>query len=371
MKFRMSLVYILMLVLAGSALADGTGGRLVAVSGNVWTHAPGEDENRARAGAMLIPGTRIRTGASSKAEILLEDGSTIVVQSNTTLQLSGIKRQKRKKTSILIFFGRVWNKVSRALGDQASYEVNTPVVVAGVRGTEFEAAVGDDGSVRIRVQQGTVNVAADGRDETLGRDQEIEADPDSIGKTGAAEDRLDWEKWHAQKREHLRNQGRSIMDNLKERILIHNQKLTVLRNRQREIETQREQALSRARSGDATAIEEIRQYNEELVAVADEIADLGDAAGSQFGIVDRFSELASDARFQMIDGQYVAAEAARMRRIKAMFDEMIAEGTDISMEAMEKMLQEMSDGQRGSLKFREGSAADDLWGDDNKEKMEP
>jgi len=370
MKFRMSLVYILLLVLAGSALADGTGGRLVTVGGKVWTHAPGEEEYRARAGAMLIPGTRIRTGADGKAEILLEDGSTLVVQSNTTLQLSGIKRQKRKKTSILIFFGRVWNKVSRAIGDRASYEVNTPVVVAGVRGTEFEAAVGDDGSVRIRVQQGTVNVAADGRDETLGRDQEIEADPDGIGKTGAAEDRLDWEKWHAQKREHLRNQGRSIVDNLKERILIRNQKLAALRNRQQEIETQREQALSRARSGDATAIEEIRQYNEELVVIADEIADLGDAAGSQFGIVDRFSELASDPRFNMIDGKYVEAEAARMRRIKAMFDEMIAEGTDISMEAMEEMLQEMSDGQRGNLKFRKGSSADDLWGDDNKE-MKP
>jgi len=371
MKFRMSLVYILVLVLAGSALADGTGGRLVAVSGKVWTHAPGEDENRALAGAMLLPGTRIRTGASSKAEILLEDGSTIVVQSNTTLQLSGIKRQKRKKTSILIFFGRVWNKVSRAIGDRASYEVNTPVVVAGVRGTEFEAAVGDDGSVRIRVQQGTVNVTADGRDQTLRRDQEIEADPGRIGNTAAAEDQVDWEQWHAQKREHLRSQGRSIMDNLKVRILVRNQKLAALRSRQQEIEAQREEALSRARGGDAAAIEEIRQYNEELVAVADEIADLGDAAGSQFGIVDRFSELASDPRFQMIDGQYVEAEAAGMRRIKAMFDEMIAEGTDISMEAMDNMLQEMSDGQRGSLKFREGSSADDLWGNDENDKIEP
>ena len=105
-----------------------------------------------------------------------------------------------------------------------------------------------------------------------------------------------------------------------------------------------------------------------LVRIADEIADLGDAAGSQFGMVDHFAELASDPRFQMIDGKYVAAEAERMQRIKDMFDEMIAEGTDISMEAMEKMLQEMSDGQRGSLKFPKGSSAEDLWGNDNKDK---
>jgi hypothetical protein len=52
-----------------------------------------------------------------------------------------------------------------------------------------------------------------------------------------------------------------------------------------------------------------------------------------------------------------------MQRIRQQFDEMVAEGTDISMEAMEKMLQEMSGGRRGSLKFKKGSSADDLWGD--------
>ncbi len=92
----------------------------------------------------------------------------------------------------------------------------------------------------------------------------------------------------------------------------------------------------------------------------------GDAAGCQFGLVDHFADLATDPRFQMIDGKYVEAEAAGMRRIKAMFDQMIEEGTDISLEAMEKMLDEMSDGQRGSLKFEKGSSKDDLFGDQKK-----
>ena len=103
-----------------------------------------------------------------------------------------------------------------------------------------------------------------------------------------------------------------------------------------------------------------------VTAIADEIADLGDAAGCQFGLVDHFGDLATDPRFQMIDGKYVEAEAASMRRIKAMFDQMIEEGTDISLEAMEKMLDEMSDGQRGSLKFEKGSSKDDLFGDQKK-----
>lgn len=371
LQMRIWLLFLMVfsLVLSGSALAGGTEGRLVEVSGNVWTQAPGDEEVHARAGSTMVPGTLIRTGADGKAEVIFEDGSSVIIRSNTSLKLSGIKRQ-RKKTSILIFFGRIWNKVSRALGDRAAYEVNTPVLVAGVRGTAFETAVGDDGSVRIRVTDGTVAVAGDGHtyEQALKPGQEVEAGIEGIGRSGSADEDVDWEKWNAQKREHLRQQGRSLVDNVKERILFRKKKLEALRAQQKEIESQRNTAISHARAGDLEAIEEIRRYNEALVRIADEIADLGDAAGSQFGMVDHFSELAMDPRFQMIDGKYVTAEAERMQRIKAMFDEMITEGTDISMAAMEKMLQEMSDGQKGSLKFPKGSSAEDLWGNENKDK---
>jgi hypothetical protein len=136
------------------------------------------------------------------------------------------------------------------------------------------------------------------------------------------------------------------------------------------LEKRRAPALERARSGDTAALEEIRQTNAELVLIADQIADIGDIAGSQFGLVAHFAELADDPVFGMQDSAYVAAEAARLQRIKAEFDEMIAEGTDISLAAMEKMLQEMSDGQRGSLKFEKGSSAKDLW-EEEKEETKP
>jgi ferric-dicitrate binding protein FerR (iron transport regulator) len=363
--FIRSVILVLVSVFAaGLASAQLTGGRLAAVSGNVWVTAPGDDETRARVGEHLEPGTKIRTGPNGQAEVSFEDGSILIVQSNSSMVLSGIKRQQKKKTSILIFFGRIWNKVSRKLGERVSYEVNTPIVVAGVRGTEFETAVGEDGSVRILVNSGIVNVSDDRRADTVGAGEEVEADVDGVGQVTDAEERPDWEQWRNQKRDRVRQQGRDIIDKFKHRILSRKEKLEELRQRQQEIETLRKDAVERARSGDSEAIEEIRRYNQQLVAIADEIADLGDAAGSQFGLVDHFADLASDPKFQMIDGKYVEAEAASMRRIKAMFDKMIAEGTDISMEAMEKMLREMSEGQRGSLKFKKGSSAEDLWGQD-------
>jgi len=362
MNIRIIVSLMAVLLFVGSAVADGTGGRLVEVNGKVWIQTPGVDKTIARAGITLAPGTKILTGPDGKAEISLEDGSIIIVQQNSSMVLSGIKRQKKKKTSILIFFGRIWNKVSRAVGGRAGYEVNTPIVVCGVRGTEFETAVADDGSVRVRVDEGMVSVKGDGKDKTVTYNQEIDADTDGVGKIRSAKEKADWEKWQNEKRERLKTNGRSIMDNVKSRIMVRKEKLEAFRARQKDIEEKRKLALKRAQEGDQGAIEEIRRYNEELVAIADEIADLGDAASCQFGLVDHFADLATDPRFQMIDGKYVEAEAASMLRIKAMFDKMIEEGTDISMEAMEKMLDEMSDGQRGSLKFDKGSSKDDLFG---------
>jgi len=367
MKIRFVVFMLISVLAAGPVMAQVTGGRLVSVSGNVWTQAPGVDEIRARVGEQLEPGTKIRTGADSQAEVTFEDGSILIVQSQSSLVLSGIKRQQTKRTSILIFFGRIWNKVSRKLGERTSYEVNTPIVVCGVRGTEFEAAVGDDGSVRIVVGQGIVDVSDAGRHETVNAGEQIEADVDAIGEVNAAEKRPDWEQWRSHKRERVRQQGRGIIDKFKNRILSRTEKLEELRKQQEEIEALRKNAIERAQAGDSAAIEEIRKYNQQLVEIADTIADIGDAAGSQFGLVDHFADLATDPRFQMIDGKYIEAEAASMRRIKAVFDKMIAEGTDISMEAMEKMLREMSEGQRGSLKFPKGSSGDDLWGTGEKE----
>ena len=367
MKTRFIVFMLISVLAAGTVRAQVTGGRLVSVSGKVWTQAPGADEIRARAGEQLEPGTKIRTGADSQAEVTFEDGSILIVQSQSSLVLSGIKRQPKKKMSILIFFGRIWNKVSRKLGERVSYEVNTPIVVCGVRGTEFVAAVGEDGSVRIVVDQGVVNVSDVGRQETVNAGEEIQADLDTVGEVNAAEKQPDWEQWRSQKREHVRQQGRDIIDKFKNRILSRIEKLEALRKQQAEIEVLRKNAIERAQAGDAEAIEEIRKYNQQLLEIAETIADLGDAAGSQFGLVDHFADLATDPRFQMIDGKYVEAEAASMKRIKAMFDKMIAEGTDISMEAMEKMLRELSEGRRGSLKFDKGSSADDLWGNGEKD----
>lgn len=367
MNLRLIAFCCLLAVSPALSWAQEAGGLLVAVKGRVWIQRPGAGEYRARAGERLTGGTRIRTDAEGQAEVEMDDGSTLVVRERSSIQLSGIQRRKEKKTSLLIFFGRVWNRIIRAAGKQARYELHTPVLVAGVRGTEFEVGVGEDGSVRIVVAEGVVAVTGDQREETLHPKQEIEAGTDGLAPLRTSPERVNWYLWQADKRERLRTDAREIVDRFTGRIDRRTQVLAAYRTRQKEIEDLREAALASAREGDSDAIEQVRQYNDELVGIADRIADLGDAAGSQFGLVDHFAALATDPDFQMIESDYVSAEASRMLKIKEEFDRMVAEGTDISLDAMERMLQQISEGRRGSLKFEKGSSARDLWGDEQKE----
>ncbi len=338
MNLRMIITIITMFALAGPVLAEGTGGRLVAVRGKVWTQAPGDVELRARVGKTLANGTRIRTGNNGKAEVVFEDGSSIIIHNNTTMLISGIKRHLEKKLSILIFIGRVWNKVSTTIGKQVSYEVNTPVVVCGVRGTEFETAVGVDGTVLVSVAQGEVAVAGNGRSAAVRQNQMVEAEPEKgLGKTSESEKEIDWDKWQKERRENLRKNGKNLVDNFKKRITKQKGKLKELRDRQKEVEKKHNKALKRARAGDEDAIDEVRKYNAALIALVNKIADLGDVAVCQFGLVDHFAKLAIDPRFQMIDGKYVKKKAKRIRRNKAVFDKMIKKGTIISKKARKKI----------------------------------
>ncbi len=346
--------------------AHAAGGKLVSVTGDVWTQAPGAAEAKARSGATLGPGTRIRTGKIGKAVIEFSNGSKLEVKPSSSLMLSKHRRNKKKKNSILLFFGRIWSKVTRSAGSDEKYEVKTANAVCGVRGTEFETAVGDDGSVRVRVSSGTVSVGGDDGQETdVGVGREVEGDENGIGESYTAEERAKWAMWQKRKRERLRTGGTGILSRIKGKIMSRKAKIEAFRARQKELVSKRKKAEGRARAGDSGAIGEIRQYNEELAIIADAIADIGDVAETQFGLVDHFADLASDPRFKMIDRKTLEAEAASLRRIKADLDKLVAEGTNISIEAMDKMLDDMSHGQRGSLKNAPGSAADDLFGDED------
>ncbi len=357
------LVGILVLALARGALAgEAGGGKLVKADGHVFVKAPNGTEGAAQVGATLAAGSRVRTGNDGSAEIGFDDGSILRLTKSSSILLSANRRQKQKN-AVLLFFGRVWSKVSPSRTGSTSYEIATPTAVCGVRGTEFETQVGDDGSLRMQVTEGKVAVSGDGAEQVAEPGQQVEADEQGVQPTGSAQGQPEYDDWHGQKEQRLKTQTKSIVESIKGKIMTRKDKLESLRAEQKQVEEQRNAAADRARNGEDGAIDEVRQLNQKLADIADRIADIGDETAAQFGLVDHFADLVNDPRFKGISRKYIELEAASLRRVKANLDKLVAEGTDISAEAMNKMLDDMSKG-KGTLREKKGSTTKDLFGDD-------
>ncbi|MCK5688789.1 FecR domain-containing protein [Myxococcota bacterium] len=362
--FFIPLFVLLFNIMPTSAQAGDSIATLTSSSGGIWFQVKKADKVRPTQGQAIVAGTRISTDKTGQAQVTFTNGSILKVRPSSSLLLSGTKRHKKKKSSVLLFFGRVWSKVTKSTTGSRNFEVRTPNAVCGVRGTEFETAVAHDGSIKVRVDEGDVGVGEgeeDAQSVTAGR--EIEGNEEGVGKASEAAKKEKWAAWEKKKARRLNKNARSIVEAIKKKIHSRKDRLTALRAAQKTIITKRKKAEELARAGDKAALDEVRAYNGELAEIADEIADLADTAETQFGLVDHFADLVGDPRFKSLPRKYIEAEAASLRRIKKMFDEMVADGTDISMASMDNLLKDMSKGKRNSLKD-ESSAMDDLFGGD-------
>lgn len=358
------LAWIIAVGLVASVAQAQSSGKLTKTAGQVFVRAAQGEEATAILGAQLAAGTRVRTGADGTAEVTFEDGSLLRLAENSSISLSANKRQK-KKSSVVLFFGKLWNKVMPSKTGETSYEVSTANAVCGVRGTEFEAQVADDGSLRMQVSEGKVAVSDSGseREQLAGAGQQVEASETGVTATQSVSGQPDQAKWQTEHKERLRTKGGSIVKSAKARVMAQKARLETLRQKQGELEAKRKTAKERAKGGDRQAAEEVQSLNKQLAALADEIADIGDAANAQLGYVDHVAELAQDPRFRMLNRKTIAADAKALMRVKESLDRLVAEGTDISMEAMDKMMDDMSKG-KGGLKEKKGSTTEELFGDD-------
>jgi uncharacterized protein YlzI (FlbEa/FlbD family) len=96
----------------------------------------------------------IKTDEKSKVELLLFDGTKIIVSEKTEIVLSKVTPQEKviqQKT------GKARFKVSK-LQEGAKFETITPTAIMSVRGTEFSVFVKEDLSTEVKVFEGIVNV---------------------------------------------------------------------------------------------------------------------------------------------------------------------------------------------------------------------
>lgn len=118
------------------ALADV--GLMAAVQGPVDVQRRGAWSD-ASVGAALQVGDRVRSGASGRIKLVMQDDTVLDLAPSTELVIDDSSAEEgRARSSYRLFRGRVIGRVSESYAEAAGrFELETPNAVASVQGTEF------------------------------------------------------------------------------------------------------------------------------------------------------------------------------------------------------------------------------------------
>lgn len=151
--------------LAVPAVALANVARMTFASGSVSivstagaTRAGGKDN-------VVDQGETVNTGVNGWVQLRFTDGSLMSLQPNTSLKVDEYNYNGREDGSEKGFFSLVrgaMRTVTGAIGrsQRATYRVETPNATVGIRGTEYLAALRDDG-LRVSVTDGVIAIVND------------------------------------------------------------------------------------------------------------------------------------------------------------------------------------------------------------------
>lgn len=127
-------------------------------------------------GDYLVPGETVITGKNGVAELEQGRASVIKISPNTvfTILESG-SGGGSKETVMSCTVGSASFKFAKVLGKEP--KISTPSLTAGIRGTAFVVFAGADGSSLILVENGLVEVSAEGGSVELNPDEGVEVKP--------------------------------------------------------------------------------------------------------------------------------------------------------------------------------------------------
>lgn len=158
----------LAVVFAASATDAGTPsakGKVTFIKGEVQTGPIGGDLAKVKRGQQIEPGSVVKTGDSSRAELTFPDGSVVRIGPKSELKIEGASFDKKTKAvgvQAELTGGEAWAKVAQLVGKDAQFQMKTQNAVAGVRGTVFRVSE-DEEATLVKVYNGSVAVA-DNRD---------------------------------------------------------------------------------------------------------------------------------------------------------------------------------------------------------------
>jgi len=317
-------------------------------------------------------GDTIRTREDSETTITFVDETLLKVHSNTQVALNSIVSPLEKKNSVLLFFGRVWNKVRKKIAQRKGFEVHSVTAVIGVRGTEFEAAAYEDGTMIVVVDSGKVNVDNEASQSTLSPNEGTQISFEKKDIEKEVDYKPEWEKIESDSRENLFADGRKYGGHVHGEIYKRRDSLKILVDRVTELKEEKQRYLSLAKeaeeSGDEIEYEsnmsKISEINKEMLLLNKKIAFSGRRLECHFGLFSHYGDLAKDPvlskKFRGKD--FILQQLDNIEMIHAEFNAMIEEGMKMSMEDMEDLMDEM----KGKVKkYKEKKGKKDIFNEMN------
>ncbi|MBN3856664.1 LysM peptidoglycan-binding domain-containing protein [Paraburkholderia sp. Ac-20340] len=143
---------------------DGLSARVIATSGPA-THTFGDGAALPLiVGGKLVEGEHVQTGENGFATLELADGSHLVIPPRTALDLATLRQTALTGSTdriVNLKQGEVNTEVTHATKKDDRFQIRSPSVVAGVRGTSFRVNYdGDKQSTAVEVLEGAVGVDA-------------------------------------------------------------------------------------------------------------------------------------------------------------------------------------------------------------------
>jgi hypothetical protein len=317
-------------------------------------------------------GDIITTEDDSGGLIKLVDDSIIRVHANSKIVLNTMVSPMEKKHSVLLFYGKLWNKISKKALRKKVFEVQTPTAVCGVRGTDFETASYEDGTMLVRVNSGAVEVDNEVVRKILATNQGTQVSFEQKQIRIESDFEPDWDRDQARSRENLLGDGEKYGTYVHDEIYRRRDHLKTLVDRASDLAATREQLKQKAveskEAGDTSAYESYRVEIEKINAAQKDlnrkIAYYGRRLACHFGLFSRYGDLAKDPKISkhFKGREYIISQLDDVETIYAEFNAMIEEGMKMSMEDMEDLMDEM----RNRMKtFREKGSKESLFEDMN------
>jgi|GEM_PF-683409 len=153
LRIRRFLILIAILFISGSAWAEGPAGQLLDVKLNILngqvklTRVGKTLSDVLNTGCSLSAGDLVETLRESKAELLYGDGTAMRIKPLTMVEV--------QLNSLKIFKGQSWFKFTKR---GTEFVIETPSLVAGIRGTVFDVSVSSRGRSVLSVMEGAVAI---------------------------------------------------------------------------------------------------------------------------------------------------------------------------------------------------------------------